>query len=312
MQNVGYISAARVGSDYGEGRSINAESYFYPATFVINRPDFWTSHRYASSNMAGTYYTHGRLYINDSGNVLTLDKPIPLSEAQIVATIFGISGGPVMLGDDIDRIAEDRLALIRKVFPRTPEIATPLDLFDRPEPDYPHLFHLPVETAWGRWDVLAVLNYADDPLTLPVLVSQLGLDPAGTYRVWEFWNEQYLGTLAEELRAVVAPKSVRLYRIAALTEHPWVLGTDMHVMQGQTELTDVRWDAETMTLSGKAMRPAGETGNLFVHAPKGLCVTHPEGLWIAKDGRDETLVIRVQLQFGDEPVDWSVRFARFA
>ena len=59
--------------------------------------------------------------LSDSGNVLTVDKRVPLTDAQISATLFGIKGGPVMLGDDIDRINEERLDLIRKVFPRLPE-----------------------------------------------------------------------------------------------------------------------------------------------------------------------------------------------
>jgi len=173
LQNVGYVDACRVGSDYGEGRALSPDSHFYPATFVINSPDFWTSHNYASDNMAATYFTHRKLYLNDSGNVMTLDKPMPLCEAQIVATIFGLSGGPVMLGDDIDRIAEERLALIKKVFPRTPDVAKPVDLFDSPYPDYPKVFHQHVKTEWDEWDVIGVLNYGDEPLVAPIALDRL-------------------------------------------------------------------------------------------------------------------------------------------
>jgi len=310
FHNVGFMDACRVGSDYGEGRALNPESYFYPATFVINSAGFWTSHQYASDNMAASYFTHRKLYLNDSGNVMTLDKPIPLCEAQIVATIFGLGGGPVMLGDDIDRIAEERLALIKKVFPRTPECAVPVDLFDSPAPDYPKLFHQHVKADWGEWEVVGVLNYGDGPLVLPVALSRLGLDPSQPCRLWEFWNEQYLGTVAGEFRAIVPPRSARLYRLLAACDHPWVLGTDMHVMQGRVELASVSWDAKTMTLSGTATRPAGETGNLFVIAPKGFCVTNPQGLWIAKDGNDQSLIIRCQFAFGEQPSEWAISFGR--
>jgi hypothetical protein len=76
-QNVGFMDACRVGNDYGEGRALNPESYFYPATFVINSASFWTSHRAASDAMAAGYFTHRKLYLADSGNLLTVDKPIP-------------------------------------------------------------------------------------------------------------------------------------------------------------------------------------------------------------------------------------------
>jgi len=308
FQTVGYMDACRVGNDYGEGRAINPESYFYPATFVINSAGFWTSHRRASDNMAAAYSTHRKLYVNDSGNVMTVDRPIPVSEAQITATIFGLSGGPVMLGDDIDRICEERLALIRKVFPRTPEIATPVDLFDRPAPDYPRVFHQRVKADWGEWDVVGVLNYETEPLTLPIALEHLGLSPGSEYRLWELWNEQYLGTVSGELRAIVPPRSARLYRIAPAQDTPAVLGTDLHVLQGRVELSGVAWDDAAMTLSGTATRPPGEIGSIYLIAPKGWRVREPKGLWVTKDAATEALIVRMQLQFGDEPLHWSVGF----
>jgi hypothetical protein len=306
MQNVGLVDGARVGNDYGEGRAINPESYFYPATFVINGANFWTSHSYASGNMAGTYYTHRKLYLNDSGNVMTLDKPVPLCEAQIVATIFGIGGGPVMLGDDIERLSEERLALIKKVFPRTEQCATPLDLFERPLPSYPRLFHNHVQTAWGEWEVVSVLNYDDDPVDLTIPLHRLGM--AESALLWEFWNEQYLCVVSGELRAVVPPRSARVYRLSRNLKHPWILGTDMHLMQGQVELGNVRWDGETLTLSGEATRPAGNTGTVFVTAPRGLAVVNPRGYHIAKDAHDNSLVISRQFDFDGEPQTFEIVF----
>ncbi len=308
FQNVGFVDACRVGNDYGEGRAIAPESYFFPATFVINSADFWTSHRHASDNMAGTYFTHRKLYINDAGNVMTVDKPIPLCEAQITATIFGLCGGPVMLGDDIDRIAEERLALIRKVFPRCPQVARPVDLFDRPAPDYPRVFHQHIVADWDEWEVVGVLNYGSEPLSLPVDLAALGLPENGEFRLWEFWNEQYLQTVSSGFIAQVPPRSARLYRIREVLPHPWVLSTDMHTQQGQFELSDVVWNDDTMTLSGTASRPAGECGNVFIIAPPGLQVADPRGLWIAKDASSSCLIIGVRLRFEGEPLDWQVGF----
>ena len=83
----------------------------------------------------------------------------------------------------------------------------------------------------------------------------------------------------------------------------------MHVLQGNFELADVAWDAETMTLSGTASRPGGESGSLFVAVPEGLHVVNPHGLWIGKDDNDNTLVIRRAFAFGDEPEGWEIQFA---
>ncbi len=51
----------RTGNDFGEGRSIARDSYFYPATYVINSASFWTACLPALRNQAAAYYTHRKL-----------------------------------------------------------------------------------------------------------------------------------------------------------------------------------------------------------------------------------------------------------
>ena len=149
MQNVGLVDACRMGSDYGEGRPLEPGSEFYPGTFIINQATHWTSHRSATDTLATTGFMHRKLFLADTGNVMTVDKPCPLCDAQITATLFGINGGPMMLGDDIDRMTDERLRLVKQCLPRMPEAAYALDLFDCPDPDHPKLFHLPVRAFLG-------------------------------------------------------------------------------------------------------------------------------------------------------------------
>lgn len=298
LLNVGLVAANRVGTDYGEGRALDGPGKgFYPGTFMINRAEYWTSHRAATSALAGNYFTHRKLYLADSGNVLTIDKPIAVSDAQITTTIFGINGSPLMLGDDISRMSDERLAMIKQVFPRLPECATPLDLFEKPEPAWPETFHLKVKRDWDQWDLVAVFNYRSTALDQDIAFERLGLDPAASYVAWDFWNERYLGVHKSSIRFTVPAQSVRLLRIARERAHPWVASTDMHVRQGQAEIVDSRWNATTNELTIEATRPAGYRGNVFVRAPKGLAVKNPKGLWIAKDANDSSLIIRCDFDF---------------
>ena len=312
FQNIGYANGNRVGSDYGEGRPLYGPGKgFYPGTFVINKPDYWNSHRTSICAMM-YYFTHRKLFLSDSGNVMTVDKPIPLADAQIAATIFGINGGPIMLGDDIERMDEDRLQMIRAVFPRLPECARPVDLFDSVEIDYPQVFHLKVEREWDHWDLLAVFNLGEHTLYKKLSLERLGLDPKASYAVFDFWNNRFDGI--ETIGAVsveVPPDSVKLLRIARNREHPWLLSTDMHVRQGQAEIQDCKWDEDAMTLTIRAQRPAGHEGSIYAHAPKGWALVEPKGLWLARDGRDNSLVIRKPMEFEGEPVEVKMHFKRF-
>lgn len=298
LLNVGLVAANRVGTDYGEGRALDGPGKgFYPGTFMINRAEYWTSHRAATNALAGNYFTHRKLYLADSGNVMTIDKPIAVSDAQITTTIFGINGSPLMLGDDISRMTEERLAMIKRVFPRLPEAARPLDLFDKPEPGWPETFHLKVKRDWDEWDLVAVFNYRSKPLDEDIAFERLGLDPAASCVVWDFWNERYLGVHKGSIRFTVPAQSVRLLRIARERAHPWVASTDMHVRQGQAEIAGARWNQATGELTIEATRPAGYRGSVFVRAPKGLAVKNPKGFYIAKDANDSSLIIRCDFDF---------------
>jgi hypothetical protein len=312
VHNAGAVDAIRTGNDFGEGRPLYPDSYFYPATYVINSGEFWTGPQYALRNQASAWYTHRRLYLNDSGNVLTVDKPLPLSDAQVHATIHALSGGPSMIGDDVDRLDEERLALIKKTLPRPRQVASPVDLFEAVHPDCPKVFHRRIEKPWGRFDVVAVYNFGPGLLTQAVELARLRLDPSAAYLVWEFWDERYLGRICGSLTARVPPHSVRVYRLAADEARPVVLGTDLHILMGEMEIAEVSWDAASRTLTGRALRPAGERGSVFLHAPASLRVASPQGVWISKDARDSSLVLRCALDFPQGEAAWSVRFAPLA
>ncbi|MGA3322936.1 MAG: hypothetical protein ABSF45_00550 [Terriglobia bacterium] len=312
FQVTGLVNGVHLGNDYGDGRPLyGPKKGFYPGTFVINNPDWWTSHHTALLTMGAYSFIHRKLYIADTGSVMTIDKPIALADAQITVTFFGINGSQLMMGDDVDRMDEGRMRMIRLVFPRLPQTPRPLDLFDKAELDYPQLFHLPVEREWDRWDLLAIFNIGKETISKTVPFAGLGLDSSTPYAVWDFWNGRFQGVVQESVSIDVPPRSVKLLRIARDREYPWLLSTDMHVRQGQAEIEDCRWDEASMTLTVRAQRPAGHDGSIYVRAPKGWALAEPKGLWLARDGRDNSLVIRKALAFEGAPIEVQMRFKRF-
>ena len=301
LQCIGLVDAVRVGSDHGEGRPLQSgdAAGLYPGTFAINDPNFWNSDLQATNALASHSFMHRKLFLVDSGNVMTIDKPVPVPDAQRSATLFGINGGPIMLGDDMSRMSEDRLEMVKKVFPRLPECARAIDLFETPEPDYPKIFHLPIRTNWDDWELIAVFNYGNIPLRRNILLERIQVDPLQPQVVWNFWDERYLGVFSGAVPVDVADGAVTLVRIARSRNHPWVLSTDMHVRQGQAEIESAHWDSDSLTLTVRATRPDGYQGNLFLRVPKGFAFQDPRDLFLAKDENDGSLIVRCPLNFND-------------
>lgn len=313
LHNAGLVDGVRVGNDFGEGRAFSPEAFFYPASFVINGMGFWTGPHSALCNQASNFHTHRKLFLSDSANVLTVDKPIPLSHAQVAATIHAFSGGPTMLGDDIRTISEDRLSLIKKTLPRSQKVGRPVDLFDSPFPVGPRMFQRRIEKAWGRFDVVALYNFGPKTVTLTLDFVKLGLAVDAEMLVWDFWNEAFVGKAAGALEVSVPAETVKVLRLTANVCTPTLLGTDMHVMGGEMEIEEFSYDATSMTCRLRANRPAGERGMVFVHAPDSVYVKNFDGLHVAKDARDNSLVIGVPLVFdANGHASKEIRFGKLA
>ena len=308
VHNAGIIDGVRVGNDFGEGRAISKESFFYPASYVINNCDFWTGPKVALNCQAASYHTHRKLYINDSGNVLSVDKPIPLSHARINATIHAFSGGPTMLGDDIRQISHSRLELIRKTAPRGSEVGRPLDLFTSVSPDIPTMFVRDVKKEWGDYKVMALYNFTSQVQQKSVAFERLGLDASRGYLMWDFWNEEFLGIHSEKYECVIPPESVAVLRIAEDKGGVQLLGTDMHIMMGEMELTDFQYISDEMRCYFSVTRPVGEEGMVYIHVPENMYVKNIDGLHIARDGKTNSLVIGVPLRFDAEILEREILF----
>lgn len=311
LYDAGLVDAVRVGNDFGEGRAIMPDSGFYPASFVVNGS--FTAADIALRCAATNYYTHDRLYQNDSGNVLSVDAPIPLESARIHATIHGLSGSSTMLGDDLRHISAERLALIKKTLPRDPVVARPLDLFSA-APDTPRLYHRHVELPGGAYEVVAIYNMTPHARRECVDFTRLGLAPDTLCHAWEFWNEAYLGPAQGSLAVEIPAESVRVFRLTPAADIPQVIGTDMHLLMGATEITACAWNPATNSLTLTVHRPAGESGSIFLHMGQSWHLLQREHGHVARhrDGRHGELLIRLCLQFSQPTLTHTLRFGRHA
>jgi hypothetical protein len=82
----------------------------------------------------------------------------------------------------------------------------------------------------------------------------LGLDKNKSYHVYDFWNDNYCGIImgSERLEQILRPGEARMLSVREKLDHPGVISTNRHIMQGYLDVTGTSWDPETRTLSGKS------------------------------------------------------------
>ncbi len=312
---IGCIQAARVVRDYGEARPVHPMPNWRNAELCLHDRHFANAHSFVQ-NAAAAWFTHRKVTLNDL-NQLTVDQPIPLELARLSATVFGLSGdSPVVLGDNLATLATERLRLVKMCLPRTEGIPVPVDLFDNVAPDgHCHVLKKAVKTDWDDYLLVAVFNTSPDnhaPVTefyrTRLDFARLGLDAALPYRIYEFWNGEYLGTFKTAFPCSAPPDGCRLFRVSRARSHPWLLGTDLHIEQGRTDVESLAWDGAACTLKGVARRPVGEAGSLFFLMPRQLrMINHPEATTL-KEVIDMQTVIRLPLVFRCETEPFELRF----
>jgi len=307
---IGCVNSARVVRDYGEGRPMHPFPNWRNATYCMHDEHFSNAHSFVQ-NAAAAWFTNRKVYVNDL-NEFTIDQPIPLEHARITATMFGLSGdSPMVLGDNLRKITPERLRMLKMCLPRTGGIPVPVDLFDSiGSAGGCHILKKVVTTTYDRYVLVAVFNTAPgaDAYRTRIDFSKIGCDSNEKYRVFEFWNGEYVGTYRDSFPCAVPPGCCRLFRLSIARPYPWLLSTDMHIEQGNAEVETLAYDEKTRTLRGTVRRPAGESGRLVFLMPRHLKLVNHEEANTMKEVIDMQTVISLHVVFRSDKEDFRLEF----
>ena len=294
---VGAVDGVRTAGDLGEGRAITRPgTFFYPASYGINRLNFWTGPERALYNTA-SYYTHGRLFNNDLGNVLTVGEPMPVEHARINAAIHAFAGSSSMFGDDPRDISPERLALVTATFPRESGPAVPEDLFTGELGSPPSVLRYDFPDA----SVCAVVNLGKEPI-------RRKLRRKGVFVLFDYFDARMRNRHRDEAVVTVPPESVRVYRLNNFARTPQLIGSSTAFTGRDAKAS---WDDRTSTLSVAVKRPRRERGIVYLFAPPGWHLANAAKGRIGKDADTGELVVAVPFET-DEDGNWGadIRFGR--
>jgi len=137
-------------------------------------------------------WQNGNLWWNDSDAVV-LTGDLPDNEFQFHATAIYASGGMILSGDDLTRISEEKLKMLRKLQPPTGVAAR----FDD------DTFRVGRIDLWRKRQVVSVLNWEDTPQTISVRLDR-------PKQITDFWTDAPLGTHTDQITVEMPARSGRL------------------------------------------------------------------------------------------------------
>jgi alpha-galactosidase len=277
---IGIFNAMRIGADVD---SRWAPSFAGIRLIFQNEPNM-PSARNAIQNTLTRAAFHNRWWANDPDCLLLRpDSQLTLAEVQSLATAIALSGGSLLLSDDLSNVPTERLRIAAQLLPLIGQRPRVLDWFDSPTP---RLLRLDLENVTGKWHLLAVFNWEDDEQDITLPLEKLDLDP-GDYFVREFWMGES-SRISEDLLSL---KGIPAHgvKLIALTPSPPVkegepsalyLGSNLHISQG---LEVTRW---TVTPKNRVRfsltRPGESQGEVELYLPgdpSRILVDHQEVKW---------------------------------
>jgi len=165
--------------------------------------------------------------------VLLVRSPLTLDQARVCATIEGLTGQALMSSDRLMDLSEERVELLRRVYPAVN--IRPLDLF--PTDGNKRIWDLKINHLGRNYDVAGVFNFdADKAAQILLKWKDLGQPDGQPVHVFDFWNKEYLGAWSDGMVVDAAPTSCRVLTLLPDNGRIQLISTSRHITQGWVDV----------------------------------------------------------------------------
>lgn len=246
-------------------------------------------------------------------DTLCVREPLTLEEARLMATLVSLSGQALMTSDKMDELPPERVEILKRVCP-TVDIR-PMEFYpwDEEERGRPRIFDLKISRHYGDWDVVAIFNWEEEPVEVPLDLAQLGL-PVGegiAYHAFDFWSQRYEGLFSEGIPVSLAMRQCKVLSLRRALGYPQVVSTSRHITQGAVDLEDLVWAPGRGEMHGVSRLVGGDPYRIFLHLPPGYALEEfaAEGEALSSTTRfEEGLLVAEILSPTSQRVEWRARF----
>lgn len=263
LPSIGYCDAMRISPDV-------KEDWRDPLVDLIAHGTGYPSAELALHNCLTRAHLHGKWWVNDPDCLLVRrdHSRLTLPEVQTLLSVMSLSGGMLLLSDDLRGLPGERLQLARQTLPPSGKTAQALGVLSE---EKPHRFvYTGVDRSGTTTALGALINWHDGPRELTLSARAFGL-PDGDYHAFELWSQQYqrLGP-AGEVSLRLAPHGTALWLLRQARPQPQVVGLRHHLWQTLLLLDSESWDESSRRLTVTLTAQVACEGELHIAVPSGL------------------------------------------
>lgn len=231
-----------------QGHSTGPESTYADASRLgadivhPNQPVVWPNVMNQARCFLNQSFAHNVTMICDPDTLLV--KDLPMEEARVSATVIALPGQLTFFGDKLAGLKMDKMKILQQTLPA---------IRVRPMSLYPYFDMLPVwnlgvnNSEMPVYNVVALFNWTDEESVIAVTSDELGIKsvPMDSY---EFWTGAAGSVEDGVLSASVPARGVRVFALHQKREYPQWLGSDRHISMSAMEISDYRWEDNTLSM----------------------------------------------------------------
>lgn len=230
-------------------------------------PGAANAYRYGHSTVAALWYKNRTFWVNDADSI-QVGNGCSLGEARVRTTTVALSGGHMMLGDDITLLDDQRIDMIRRVLPPVTWAAKPINLFENPFPEgYPSIWRLEARRPFGPRAALAVFNLTGKTQQYRIEPSWLGIRCKKPFIALEWWQSRWIGTFNSSFEISVPAEDVAVIHAGPLTMQPSIISVQHHISGGHI-IDNVSFDSSRGMLIGTITTKPGIKTVVYGYAPE--------------------------------------------
>lgn len=252
-----------------------------------NEPNM-PSAKNAIQNILSRSIMEPHLWVNDPDCLLVReDSNLSLPEVQSLASAISITGGAVLISDDMSKLSAERLKLAASLLPVLPAKPHVRDLFSQ---NMPSQISQDLQNAQGNWKLIALFNWQDQAADLQLNLKDWGIDKQEML-MREFWSGEIALVHQSYTFKNVEAHGVRLVALRPLRPLTY-LGSDLHLAQG-VELK--RWQLTDSSLEIGLDLGRKTEGNIYLWSEKEPLSVQQNGENANWQWKDNILTLKTSL-----------------
>lgn len=224
-------------------------------------------------------FMHKYFWINDPDCLMIRRKKTKLSldEIRLQMTIFGLSGGQLLISDDMTKLTKDEINDAKLLLPPYNPIGFDPIVIDAFQSPLPTVYMLETNEIISHRFLVAIINWNDSSESKNVLLSELlGKNPGmgKRYLIFSFWDKKCHGIheLNDMLKlSHLPPHSCAYLSIIPINKNSQnsiiFISSDLHISQGCYEITQFESLENDSKIVLKISVLGTRTGNIYLKLP---------------------------------------------